>query len=343
MGINLSDREKKILENIIHNYILTANPVGSRVLSRKSDLGLSPATIRNVMIELEEMGMIEQPHTSAGRVPTDTGYRWYVDNLMKIEKLSPKIKRKIKKQVVESGSTNIENLLHQTSFVLSKVSSQLAVVLSPEISTGILKKIEVLKISERQILVVISIISGPVRTITLELKSGVERSELEMVNTILNERLSGLKLDEIKSTIVERMKDVSFSDDPLIRIFIDSADELFDTSQNQSYHIEGVIDLANQPEFSGSNDMKTIIELLEEKKMIVHLFREGMLEKGIKIKIGGENRPEKIRQFSVITSAYQYGDVTGTLGIIGPTRMHYPRVVTLVDYTSKLLSKILTD
>ncbi|MBI3788564.1 MAG: heat-inducible transcription repressor HrcA, partial [Ignavibacteriales bacterium] len=202
----LNEREREILRHVVYNYIQTAIPVGSRYISKKFESHLSPATIRNVMADLEESGYLSHPHTSAGRVPTDIGYRYYIDFLMDVEQLSQQDKLEIQNQL--GGTTEPETLLRETSKLLGKISKQLSIVSSPHISSGIFEKLELIPISSSKVLVVISIRSGLVKTLMLEVGTEISRQLLEQVGRILNERLSGLTLLEIRDTFVERIRDL---------------------------------------------------------------------------------------------------------------------------------------
>ena len=195
----LNEREKSILRYVIHQFILTASPVGSRNISKKYDIGLSPASIRNIMSDLEESGFLGHPHTSAGRVPTDKGYRFYVDSLMEPTHLND-LEKDLIKNSIDSANTETDELIKITSLILSDLTNQLACVTYPKFDNATLEKIQMVQLSSSRVLVVISVKTGLVRTITLEINSKVDSSRLEKVQRILNERLSGLKFSEIRTT-----------------------------------------------------------------------------------------------------------------------------------------------
>ena len=339
---NLSERGKNILQALIDYYIATAQPVGSRVLANKFGLGISPATIRNSMQDLEEMGLVKQPHTSAGRVPTDTGYRVYVDELLEPEDLGVSEKRKIEEEI-SVDYTAVEELLEQTARALGNVSQELGVILSPRFDKGILTRIDLIPVAEKKILVVLAVKSGLIKTILLEAESNLETLSLERTQSILNERLCGLSLREIIDSMEERLKDSSDADAKLLKLFLDSKETLLTFQETEQLHLGGTTNTVHQPEFKDKDTLSSFIALLEEKKILTELVSTKGINKGIAITIGKELERGEVQSLSLVTSRYQAGEVSGTIGIIGPTRMRYGKLVSLVDYTAKLLSKILSE
>ncbi|ACF14279.1 heat-inducible transcription repressor HrcA [Chloroherpeton thalassium ATCC 35110] len=348
----LTEREKEILGLIIQNFILTASPVGSRYLAKHSDLGLSDATIRNVMADLEERGFIAQPHTSAGRLPTDKGYRFYVDTIMMVRSLSQPERRKIDRDIeniVKTAKGESSELLRETSRILGKLSQQLGFVLSPKLSAGVFEKLDIVSLSSNKIMVVLSIRSGFVKTIMLEVKSLVMQEKIDELVSNLNERLSGLTLEQIKYTFKERV--AGFDDETgLLRVFIDSAERMFtDVPDMDRLHISGTENIIGQPEFGQPEKIRGIVEMTQNENVIVHLVEDAHQENylasikdGVKIIIGKENRDSKINDCSIVTAQYEVGDVLGTIGVIGPTRMDYAKVIRVIDYIAKRLSDKLT-
>ena len=247
----LTEREKSILRYVIHQFILTANPVGSRNLSKKYNIGYSPATVRNVMSDLEESGFLGHPHTSAGRVPTDLGYRFYVNSLMETPQLSPDEVDFIESHF-EHLNAETDEILKITSSILSNLTSQLAYVSYPKLGNAVLERIQLVSISSSRLLVVISVKSGMIRTITLEVETGLEKKNLSTIQRLLNERLSGITFTEIKKTISERVRSISNKDlKPVVRVFLDSVEEIFnDVKPNENSIITGTKNLLNQPEFT---------------------------------------------------------------------------------------------
>lgn len=337
----LTEREKLILNCVVESYVDNAKPVGSRYLAKKYKLGISPATIRNVMTDLEEMGYLDQPHTSAGRIPTDKGYRFFVDSLKSVQSLA-RNERRIILDNLRKFSVDVDEILHTSSQVLGKISSQLGVVLAPRFYEGIFQKMELVPVSENKILAVLSIKSGLVKTIMMEIESGVSRDQLNETTWIINERLAGLSLREIKETIDRRMFGASIGEANLIRLIVSSSNKLFNFEEHKDLHLGGTQNIMANPEFSDQEHLTKILQLLDSKQIILHLFDEKDQDDKISITIGEENKEELFRNCSVITTRYHIGNVTGTLGVVGPTRMHYAKIISLVDYMGKALTQMLS-
>jgi heat-inducible transcriptional repressor len=339
---NLNDREQSVLRHVVHNYISTAIPVGSRYISKHYESLLSPATIRNVMSDLEESGYLSHPHTSAGRVPTDLGYRYYVDFLMELQKISDAEKMVIRDHLDKAIET--EELLRDTSKLLSKISNQLSIVTSPHLSSGIFQKLELMQVSSSKLLVLISIQSGIIRTIMLEVGMMLKRDVLDEIARTLNERLSGLTLREIRDTFVDRLSDFRDERTGLIRLFVDSVDQLFDDSkERERVHIAGTGNLIEHPEFGDPKNFRSVIEMIENEEIIVHLLEKHEIpNKDFVITIGAENEETKAHDYSLVTATYNVNGVSGRVGIMGPTRMNYSKLIPLVDHVAKTIAELLS-
>jgi len=341
----LNEREKSILRFIIQQFILTASPVGSRNIAKQYALGISPATVRNIMADLEESGFIDHPHTSAGRIPTDKGYRFYVDSLMNIQSIDNNERNFINKEF-ENKIEEKEDLLKITSNVLSRITHQLACVTYPKLESGTLEKLQIISLSSTRILVVISIKGGLIKTITLEFASEIRDSQIISVQNLLNERLAGLSFKEIRRTFSERFNDVQEDEKAIIRLFLDSADKVFkDVRNSDSIYITGAKNVIQQPEFEDPERFQGVIELIEDKDIIVHILdkSEEVNSNDVYISIGKENEDQKLIDYSLITKEYKIGDVSGHLGIIGPKRMEYSKVIAIVDYVAKMLTETLKN
>jgi heat-inducible transcriptional repressor len=343
MQENLSNREKEVLKYIVENFIKYALPVGSREISKQTDLNLSSATIRNVMSDLEDLDLLETPHTSAGRMPTDRGYRFYVDALMNKESLNKSEINFIKSQIEDSKTSVVDNedLFIETSRILGKISHQLAVVTQPFLSSGIFEKIELINISSKKILVVLNIKSGYVRTVMMEVESEISRDKLDKLTSFLNERLQGLTLKEIRETFEERVTDYKYKEPELIQMFINSIDKLYsDEEKGRKIFLSGAGDIITQPEFDDPKNFRSIIDLTEDKNLVVHIFQKpGKGKNEVSISIGSENQEKKLKDYSVVCTSYSFGEIKGNIGIIGPRRMNYKKMVSLIEYTSKLISE----
>ena len=341
----LNEREKNILRYIIQQFILTASPVGSRNITKRYDLGISPATVRNIMSDLEESGFIDHPHTSAGRVPTDKGYRFYVDSLMNIQIIDHDDKNFIDREF-ENKIDVKDELLKVASNILSKITRHIACVTYPRLESGTLEKLQLISLSSTRVLVVISIKGGLVKTITIEFNSEIKEQQIHTVQNLLNERLVGLSFKEIRATFNERFSDIGDDHKAIIRLFLNSADKVFkDTRSNENIFITGAKNVIQQPEFEDPIRFQSVVELIEDKDIIVHILdkSEEINSDDVYISIGKENEDQKLIDYSLITKEYKIGDVSGHLGIIGPKRMEYSKVIAIVDYVAKMLTETLKN
>lgn len=334
----LTDRERTILTKIVQTYILNANPVGSRFLSKylKDDLKLSPATIRNVMADLEDMEFISHPHTSAGRVPTDKGYRFYVDSLKSPSELTPRELNTLRQSII---AENNEKILKDVSRALGFISKYLSIVKIPQFKDLIVTKVEIIRLSSQRFLVVIALDSDFVRTVTIESDFEVNSKYLDKINTYINEKISGKPLNFLRNTFQEIMSDFSGKEKPIVRLFTDSLDKVFEISGiDNRIIVTGTQNLLNYPEFEDLSKVKSIIELVEEEDVIVHLLDSHEETDGIKVLIGNEMNNERLSDYSVILSSYQLGSARGSIGLIGPKRMNYPKVMSLIQTVSNTIS-----
>ena len=337
----LRPREEEILGILISAHVETGEPVGSRSIS-KSGLGLSAATVRNSMADLEDKGFLMHPHTSAGRTPTDKGYRYYVDRLMTTEQLSEEdrglIRQVISGHALEGDS---EEVLEQVSKVIADVSRNLGVALTPRFEGGTFERMEIVPLSESKLLIVLTISSGLVKTMVMEVDATIETSELEEAKRRINERLAGLTVGEIKASFGERIRSISSGSPKLLRLLSDNAQSLFQFDTGH-LHIGGTSNFFLQPEFSENReDLAALFGLLEDRESIASLLDERMDSEDITITIGNELRPPELRGCSLLTSRYQMGNVSGVVGVIGPTRLPYAKMVPLIRYIAKLTEDIL--
>ena len=345
VGSDLTERERQVLEAVVRTYVDTAEPAGSRTVSCAFDLSVSAATVRNTMSDLEEKGYLFHPHTSAGRVPTDLAYRFFVDRLM--EPLAPSAEERanLERELDRAGSSAVERLVVQATRALSVISNELGLALAPRLEDAVLEKLELIKVSANKVLLVATIRGGVVRTVYVDLPIDVPQEVLVTVTLALNERLAGQSLQEIRRTLPERLRD-SASDDAgaeLINIFIQSGAELFDLHDLDSsrLHLGKASVLAAQPEFVTGERMKRLIDLTERRDLLARAV--GTREHGgqLMITIGGENDVSALSDFTLVTAEYSVGGLKGVIGVIGPTRMPYEKVVAIVDYTSSVVTRVL--
>ncbi|MEW6266822.1 MAG: heat-inducible transcriptional repressor HrcA [Thermodesulfobacteriota bacterium] len=342
MTYNLSDRDRRILEAVIQDYIRTAEPVGSRTIARRYGLELSPATIRNVMADLEEMGLLTHPHTSAGRIPTDQGLRFYVDAILEVKDISNWEQQAIRQELA-GGSPGVEQILKHSSRVLSTLSRQIGIVMAPRFTTLILKQILFLRLSSRLVLAILVGRSGMIQNRIIEVEEELNQETLDRFNRYLNDILEGLTISEIKTRIVEEMRQEKNRFDQMLSRALTLTQKLFDkeTVENNVY-LEGQVNLLDNPEFADTEAMKVIFRAFEDKSILVRLLDNTIKASGVQIFIGAENELAELGGCAVIASSYsrRSGQV-GALGIIGPTRIDYSRIIPVVDYTAKLVSQIL--
>ena len=335
----LSDREREVLASLITQYIASADPVGSRLIANKFMTDLSSATIRNTLQDLEEQGLLKQPHTSAGRVPTDLGYRFYVDFLLQPEELSQEIKDEIKSKILKEGQ-GINEILGQTCRVLSDITKQLGVTMAPRFDAGILKRLELIPIAEDRLMAVVVVRSGLARSVIIEIEAAVSDSILSELEQVINERLAGLTLGEIRKTVVQRMVDVS-GHGKLLNLLIDSRDNIWKESEESGLHLSGAGQLVTKPEFASKEKLSELLKVMENGKILSDFLNQ-QEEEGLLITIGNESKFSEVLNCSLVTSSYRVGNIKGTVGIIGPTRMPYSQLVSVVEYTARTISETLS-
>ncbi len=336
---DLNEREREILSTIIQLYILNATPIGSRNLSKylEGNLKLSPASIRNTMSDLEELNYISHRHTSAGRIPTDKGYRFYVNSLQMIEHLSEREINVFNQDLFKSSS---ETLLKDASKVLGMLSHYLAVVRIPYINDLLVHRIELIPIASDKLLVVLAMDSNIVRTVTLEINFVINSTYIDSITYLINEKIGGKPLSYIRENFLNIMQSFSPADTPLIRLFVDSIEKLFhkETSTDK-IHLAGTQNLLSQPEFDDIEKVKGVIELIENEDVIIHLLdKSDYLPANINVMIGNEMENELMEDYSLVVSSYQMASGKGSIGLIGPKRMNYSKVMSLVRYMSELLT-----
>ncbi|MBN2030466.1 heat-inducible transcription repressor HrcA [bacterium] len=334
-----TERHKHVLRFIVRSYIDTALPVGSKHLVQKYGMKYSSATVRNDMATLERIGYIKQPHTSAGRIPTDEGYKFYVESLMKKEKLSTQEKEKIYKRMDQIGG-NVHLFLEEVSKILGQISQELSIVITPWISNGIFDRLELIRLNEAKILVVIHVQNRMVKTVILTVNSDLKQSELEKAASILNERLNGLTLNEIQQTIQDRVQDIRDSNRLLLQKVIDAASDIFDFSEPFEVYTGGTQHILFQPEFTDIHMLQSILSLIDNRKNLIHLFNRNRTRTDVRI--GQENEDKRLHSFTVITTSYKRGNDVGTLGIVGPTRMRYSRILPLIETMGAMMSRYLS-
>jgi len=342
----LSKRERRVLEAVIQTYVLTAEPAGSRTLSRRFGLGVSPATIRNTMSDLEEKGFLFHPHTSAGRVPTNKAYRAYVDAILGDPPAAVRsTDRDRLAEAISAEDSPIETVLRRAALGLGVLTQELGVALGPRITRAILRSLDLVRVNSERLLMVLALEGGAVRTVFVEVSGSIAESALGEVTKVLNERLAGLTLEEIRSSLGVRLRDSASGDArELLNVFVQEAESLFDEQipVGQERVLLGQPSvLAEQPEFAEAVRMRRLLELTERPEALAEVLRKRGETAGISITIGAEHDDERLRDFTVVTAEYNTPSLSGVIGVIGPTRMPYDKVISLVNHTSRLLSDLL--
>jgi heat-inducible transcriptional repressor len=340
----LTEREEQILDAVIRTYVETAEPAGSRTVARRHGLGVSPATIRNAMSDLEEKGFLFHPHTSAGRIPTDLAYRYYVDTLMQPVRITAAEQRRLRRQLAEEGQGPLERLIRRSIQVLGLVTGELGVAIAPRLDEVVLEKLELALVSTDRVLLVLTLRSGVVRTVYVDLPGAVPAETLAAVNSVLNERLAGHTLSEIRNTLAERLRD-AVMDEPateLLNIFMQSAEDVLDATgvTGTELLLGRTSVLADQPEFSSGPRLRSLIELTEQQDLLTGVLSTREHNRIPRITIGAEHGEPKLSTLTLVTSEYRIGNLAGVLGVIGPTRMPYAKVAAIVEYTSNLMTEL---
>jgi heat-inducible transcriptional repressor len=340
-----NERVREILHWVIATFVVTGRPVGSKRIARHSMEQLSAATVRNIMADLEEMGYLHQPHASAGRVPTDKAYRFYVDYLMKRRDLSHRERNLIDRDL--RLDDNAEHLMARTSKILSRVSKNVGIVVSPPISRVALEYIHFSKLTDNRILVILVSRSGIVQNRIIHCSEDISQNELDQAARYIVANFKDRTLIEIRNQILKMIQSERALYDRFMQQVITLSTQAFSDTGNgmdAEVYLDGASNLIKTPEFSDINKMKLLFETIEQKNRLAALISrciEGDTQE-VKITIGAENALPGIEDCTLITSRYIVDEKThGSLGILGPTRMEYARAISLVDYVARLFGRVL--
>lgn len=337
--MNMDERKRRILQAIIDDYIDTAEPIGSRTIARKHELGLSSATIRNEMADLEDMGYLAQPHTSSGRVPSDKGYRLYVDQLMQVRDLNTDDIENIK-SAMEMRINELSQLIRQASAVLSRFTKYTSMAITPQVKNSTIKAIQVVPIEDGKAMVIVVTNAGIVRNRLVKISESVPPDILIMISNVLNNKLTGLTIEEVNVRIIKEMEnEVGISGEILLPI-LDGAADCINQIDNPEVYIEGTTNIFNHPEFRDMVKARDFMNMLDEKASLCKILFDSIQSGGIAVKIGTENDMSGIKECSLIIANYNFSDTfIGTIGIIGPTRMEYPRVISSMRFVRRLMNE----
>ena len=339
---DLGEREREILRDVIVTYILSAEPVSSRSVARQSRLGLSSATIRNVMADLEEAGYLHQPHTSAGRVPTRDGYHLFIDALMEARQL-PVRERRLIDETLLTSPVDLQQLLAATVYLLKDLSHQVSIVLTPEMGETVLRAVEFVPVEGTKVLCVVVSASGFVDNKLLDTASPATREELAWISNYLTDNFSGLNLRQIRQRLLHMMAEERAQVDRLMSLSIDLARRGLSAEGERQVLFDGASEVLSQPELADIQRVRQLFETFSQKARLLSLLNQTLGGRGVRVVIGEDSDLTSRLDFSLIATSYQAGDHSqGSLAVFGPSRMEYPRLIPLVHYLGQALSRILT-
>lgn len=336
------ERKMKILYSIIRDYIDTAEPIGSRTIAKKYDLGISAATIRNEMSDLEEMGFLIQPHTSAGRVPSQKAYRIYVDELMKVAHLNDDLQKEIRASYNEYVE-EIDKAIKHTAKVIAQLTSYTSMVSLPQMDTLDCKHVQLIPIEEERVLMVVVTRENIINNYELKLSRPVQDQELEKLNNILNHVVKGTTFKNIGDGLTRKIKDLTLKENELLQEIVPIFKDVLIQRNDNLIYSNGITNILNYPEFNDIGKVKEFLDAIEEKTHVAEILqRTG--DEALNIVIGTENRIQAFKDCSLVTATYRInGENIGSIGVIGPVRMNYDHVVSVMNFLSKELNKQLNS
>jgi len=337
----ISERAQCLLKALVGRYIRDGQPVSSRTLARDAGLDLSPATVRNVMADLEDLQLVTSPHVSAGRVPTMLGYRFFVDSLLTIESMDSAEVQRLKKQL--DPDKNTQGLLETASTLLSEVTHLASVVMLPRREQTTLRQVEFLPLSDNRVLVILVINEREVQNRIIHTDRTYTPAELQQATNYLNSAFAGQDLRRVKDNLLKEMNETRENMNRMMLAAVEMADKTFNAQPNgDDYVVAGQTHLLSNTENSNIETLYQLFEAFNHKRDILHLLDQGLKAQALQIYIGRESGYEMLKDYSVITSPYAVGgQVVGVLGVIGPTRMFYERIIPMVDMTARLLGAAL--
>lgn len=338
----LNKRNRQILEAVIEGHIDTAEPLGSGTVSKRCQLGLSPATVRNVMAQLEDMGYLVSPHASAGRVPTHKAYRYYVNSLLKLDALSEGQRRRIE-QRYRHDAMPVEDELQRAGRTLAELSHYAGIVVSPRFSSTVFRHIEFVGLTDRRLLVIMVSAAGMVHKKLIETEELIDQRRLDLASSYLNRTLSGLSIAEAKERIARDVARERALYDELLRWTLRLSEETLKDEIGSQLFIEGALRVFDQPEFADLTRTKQLLRFFEQKSLLLELLDKSQRSEGVRIFIPDDQEYPDMQGCSLITARYVSGQgASGSIGILGPMRMPYAQVVPVVDYMARLISGSMT-
>jgi len=340
----MDKRAELVLGLIVEHYTKTAEPVGSRVLTKLIEFKISAATIRNIMSDLSEMGMIVQPHISAGRIPTDLGYRYYINRILNFEAPSTAGFPALEHEQSDKQVQRLEDILIEITEDLCKATDCTSIIISPQPAVSKLKTMELIKLNEKQLLIVLITQVGMVRNKIIHLRECPDQGMLDKIKDLLCDMFAGLTILDIRNSLIETISENTDEFDDTFIQAIRIGKKAFSTDIENDVFILGRSKMCSFPEFSNQERLKIVFKVLDDKKALFETLVSVMDQDGIQVRIGNENSYDGLNQCSVITGTYGSSDyLLGSLGIIGPTRMDYPKIISEIDYSTQKLSYVLTQ
>lgn len=338
--MKLDDRKKTIMEAVVKDYVKTAEPIGSRAIVRKYNLGVSPATVRNEMADLEEMGFLEQPHTSSGRIPSESGFRYYVDYMMVKDQLTSE-EENFLQQMLTQKIEDISTVIQQTGNVLAQFTNYASVVITPPTSASELRHLQLVPVGHNQALVVMVTDIGNVIHKRIDIPESIRPEDLEALSQLFNNSFQGTHMGDISRTMLRSLRRELLHRRLVIERALEAIEMAMDEGESEKVFITGAMNIVNQPEFKDFDKLRRIMVVLEEHDLIRNLLSETGL-KEVKIKIGAENEAEEIKELSLVFTTYEAeGKETGRIGLIGPVRMEYWKASTSVEKVRDIVQDII--
>ena len=335
----MDERKQRILQAIINDYISSAEPVGSRTIARKYDLGVSPATIRNEMADLEMLGYLEHIHTSSGRIPSAKGYRFYVDDLMPPQEMSDSDKALID-QWYRKRARRIEEVFQETARLISRMTKNVSLVLAPQLSQAAFRCIQFLPLDEYRAIAVLVTDAGFLENKIIDIPDGADFNDFQRMAAVINKQLAGKTLDSLRAGGLKRIRD-EIGDELLYQAAMEVIRNSLDSGKKERLYLGGTTQMLEQPEFHDVDKVKEILMMLEEEQLLKDILHAHQGE-GLRVTIGRENAYSGIQDCSIITASYHLGgELLGTIAVLGPTRMEYGRAMTLLDYMNNHLADVI--
>lgn len=339
--MTLDARKQNVLMAIVQDYIATAEPVGSRTIARKYKLGVSSATIRNEMADLEEMGYIEQPHTSAGRVPSDLGYRYYVDYLMKREEFNSG-EAKLVLNGYLTKKQGIGQVLRNAGQLISQITNYTGVVMTTGLARGSFKNIQLVHMGLGQSMVVVVTDAGAVHHRIIDIPESIQSADLETISGVLNHKLQGKTIEDIRMTLIQEIYLELAKQKHILDMAMDVIQEGLSMETGEKIYLGSIFNILNQPEFHNIEKVKVLLSLLENEHELANIMADVSPKDGVTVRIGEELENGRLKDYSMVLGTYSMkGKPAGSIGLLGPTRMDYARAVAVVEYMTDNISLVM--